>query len=166
MANSHTVRKVVISLFHYCCLYAAAYVTPTLMMASLTSKNLKQTTMSWQALIVRHALCCLGLCLWEFNLSQTRFVESTITPTCIYSISQSIHSAKPATRNHQGTSTCLVLRAPSLTFFEDKSPPRNVKDIIIAAHDRAVAPGEETLGVAWWNCYKRAQVDATVADLL
>ncbi|CAD6575948.1 MAG: hypothetical protein ASARMPRED_007536 [Alectoria sarmentosa] len=51
-------------------------------------------------------------------------------------------------------------------IFEDKSPPRDVKDIIIAAHDRANARGEEALALAWWNCYKRAQVDATVADLL
>lgn len=51
-------------------------------------------------------------------------------------------------------------------IFEDKSPPRDVKDIIIAAHDRANARGEEALGPAWWNCYKRTQVDATVANLL
>ena len=51
-------------------------------------------------------------------------------------------------------------------IFEDRSPPSDVKDIIIAAHDRANARGEEALGLAWWNCYERAQVDAAVANLL
>lgn len=51
-------------------------------------------------------------------------------------------------------------------IFEDRSPPSDVKDIIIAAHDRANARGEAALGLAWWNCYERAQVDAATANLL
>ena len=61
-----------------------------------------------------------------------------------------------------------MLGTPSTEFniFEDRSPPRDVKDIIIAAHDRANARGEDTLGLAWWRCYERAQVDAAVANFL
>lgn len=60
-----------------------------------------------------------------------------------------------------------MLGTPSTEFniFEDRSPPSHVKDII-AAHDRANARGEEALGLAWWKCYERAQVDAAVANLL
>ena len=51
-------------------------------------------------------------------------------------------------------------------IFEDNSTPRSVKDIIISAHDRLIARGKEVLALALWNCYERAQVDATVANLL
>lgn len=51
-------------------------------------------------------------------------------------------------------------------IFEDESPPRDVKDIIIAAHDRAIAREDDAFGKALWACYERAQVDATVGNLL
>ena len=57
-------------------------------------------------------------------------------------------------------------KANTFDIFEDKSPPRDVKEIVIAAHDRANARGKEALALAWLNCYQRAQVDAVVANLL
>ena len=37
-------------------------------------------------------------------------------------------------------------------IVEDNSPPGNVQDMITIAHDRAIARGEEALGLAWFNC--------------
>lgn len=51
-------------------------------------------------------------------------------------------------------------------IFEDKSPPHDIKDLVIAAHDRANARGKEAIALAWWNCYERARVDPAVANLL
>lgn len=57
-------------------------------------------------------------------------------------------------------------KANTFAIFEDKSPPHDIKDLVIAAHDRANARGEEAIALAWWNCYERARVDAAVENLL
>ena len=40
-------------------------------------------------------------------------------------------------------------------IFEDKSPPGDLKNIIIVVYDRVIARGEEALGLAWRKCYER-----------
>lgn len=91
----------------------------------------------------------------DYSNHQPALIHLPITP-----LRQSFHLQPSKSESMPST------QGNEFDILEDRSPPSDVKDIIIAAHDRANARGEEALGLAWWKCYERAQVDAAIANLL